>query len=67
MAAGIAHLPGAGEHLGQEKSRPTASRQQTVEKVCRRTMRRSPTMGNLGFSIGRQSGKRPWMAFSTDS
>jgi hypothetical protein len=27
--------------------------EQTVEKVCRRTMRRSPTMGNLGFSIGR--------------
>jgi hypothetical protein len=41
--------------------------EQTVEKVCRRTMRRSPTMGNLGFSIGRQSGKRPWMAFSKDS
>jgi hypothetical protein len=40
--------------------------QQTVEQVCRRRMRRSATLKNLGFLRCRPSGKRPWKAFSTD-
>jgi len=41
--------------------------EQTVEKVCHRRMRRLVTPKNLGFLGCRLSGKRPWMAFSTDS
>jgi hypothetical protein len=40
---------------------------QTVEIVCRRTMRRLATPKNLGFLGCRSSGKRPWRAFSTGS
>jgi hypothetical protein len=36
-----------------------------VKQVCRRRMRRSATLKNLGFLRRRPSGKRPRRAFST--
>jgi len=53
------------EALDKDASRSRA--EQAVDKVIRRWMRRVLPQETLGVSCGRLRGKRPGMAFSTDS